>query len=370
MTNMVNNIGEKRKKLIIIDDVELNCVILREAFNKEYDILEAGDGSIGLELILQYRNELAAIFLDIIMPEMDGFTVLQELEYNNIIKTIPLFLITTEATDYVVEKAYDYGAIDVIPKPFNLVVISRRVRNVIELFETRRRIEGLYNQQKEKIREHGMRIQENSWDIINALNSAIETRSDETGVHTNRVQHITEYIARMLAAKHPEYSLSEEKIRAISKASTLHDCGKIAVPDHILNKPASAGRLTPEEYNEMKKHTVAGYNLIHSITGLDEPLYTYSMEICRSHHERWDGNGYPDGLIGNQIPLSAQIVSIADVFDALLSPRVYKDAYTYEQSIKMINNGDCGVFNPALLSCFNEISEELYKQFYRTPANA
>lgn len=357
-----------KKKVIIVDDVELNRAILREAFCKEYDVLEAEDGSQGLTQILENKDSLAAIFLDIIMPEMDGFTVLQELDYNHIMEKIPLFLITTETTDYVVEKAYNYGAVDVIQKPFNLVIIERRVKNIIDYFETKKSLEKTLEQKNETIQIQGAKLQENTWNIISALASAIENRSEETGEHTDRVAAITELIAKKISERHPEYSLDNDTIKAISMASVLHDCGKINISDKILNKPASAGRLTKDEFEVMKTHTTVGYNYIKSIKGLTEPLYTFAKEICHSHHERWDGSGYPEGLKGNQIPLSAQIVSIADCYDALMSPRVYKPAFSNSTSIEMINNGECGSFNPVVLECFNDITDEIYIKYYKNRA--
>ncbi len=357
--------SEGKKKIIIVDDVELNRVILKEAFSKEYDILEAENGYEGLEKITQNRSEMAAIFLDIIMPEMDGFSVLQELDYAGIIKEIPLFLITTETTDYVVEKAYDYGAVDVIQKPFNLLIIERRVKNILELFQKRKHLEALYNQQKAAIGDINLNAHENGWNVAAALSTAIKSRAGCASSQTSRIHNITAYIAKMMSLKHPEYSLTDEKIRAIAQAAIIYDCGKIAIPDAILAKPAAKGRLTPEEFEKVKNHTVEGFNLVKRISGMNEPFKTYALEICRSHHERWDGGGYPDALKGSEIPMSAQIVSIVDVFDALVSPRIYKNVLSKEDALKMINDGECGAFNPDLLECFNSIADEIYEKFYK-----
>jgi len=358
--------AESLKKILIIDDVELNRALLREAFCKNFEVLEAENGYKGLEQLPQNASQLAAIFLDIIMPELDGFGVLQELENHELLRKVPVFLITTEASDYVVERAYKYGVVDVIPKPFNMQIIHRRVMNIIELYNNRNQLEMLFNQQMHVLSDQDFKLQENLWAIIEVLSTAAEYRSDETGHHIERVKNITNELLRSLSVNHPEYDLSDSKIELISQASILHDIGKIHIPDRILNKPASEGRLTSEEFEIMKTHTTAGCEMLASMKGFkNSRIYEYCYAICRSHHERWDGKGYPDGLTGNQIPIAAQVVSVADVYDALISKRVYKPAFTFETAVKMINGGECGAFNPDLIECFNQTASKIYDKYYK-----
>lgn len=354
-----------RKKILVIDDVELNRAILREAFCKKYDILEAENGLDGLRLINQNSSALSAILLDIIMPEMDGFSVLQELEDKELLRHVPVFLITTETTDYVVQRAYNYGVVDVISKPFNLPIIERRITNIIELFENRNQLEKMFNQSVNTIAVQDTELQENQWGIIETLASALEGRDVESGNHVKRICDITSVFLKALCISHPEYTLTDEKMKLITKAAALHDIGKIAIPDAILLKPESAGRLTKEEFEVMKTHTTEGCKILDSIPGFkDTKMYPYCYQICRSHHERFDGKGYPDGLKGNDIPIAAQIVSVADVYDALICKRVYKPAFTHEEACKMIENGECGLFNPDMIECFRSTIDDIYKTLY------
>jgi len=355
----------KKKKLLIIDDVELNRAILKEAFYKNYDILEAENGKEGLELLQKNANSIVCVFLDILMPIMNGFQVLEKLKETNFLRTVPIFLITTETGDDVVKKAYDAGAIDFIQKPFNLLIIKRHVQNVIELFNNRNQLEKLFNEQMNTISVQDTELQGNQWAIIDTLGQALESRDVESGEHTKRMKTVTEIFLKHLAVTHPEYMLTDKKIQQITQVTPLHDIGKIAIPDKILLKPQKDGRLTPQEFEIMKTHTIAGCKLIDSIPNFrGTQMYTYSYNICRYHHERWDGNGYPDKLIGNQIPLEAQVVAMADVYDALISKRIYKPAFTHYDALKMINNGECGVFNPDILQCFNETINGIFDKIY------
>ena len=356
---------DTRKKILIIDDVELNRAILREAFNKSYDIVEAENGKVGFAQIQANANSLVCIFLDILMPVMDGFGLLQLLRGTNFIRKVPIFLITTETGDDVVKKAYDFGVVDFIHKPFNLLMIKRRVQNIVELYANRNQLEKMFNEQMNTISVQDTELQGNQWAIIDTLGQALESRDVESGNHTRRMREITETFLKHLSIIHPEYMLSEKKIQQIAQVTPLHDIGKIAIPDRILLKPESEGRLTEAEFETMKTHTIAGCQLIDSIPNFrGTQMYTYSYNICRYHHERWDGKGYPDHLVGNQIPLEAQVVAMADVYDALISKRVYKPAFTNEDSKRMINDGECGAFNPDILQCFNDTFDEIYERLY------
>ena len=354
-----------KKKLLIIDDVDLNRAILKEAFIKSYDILEAENGLDGLKLIRENANSLVCILLDIVMPVMDGFQVLAELKGTTLLRTVPIFLITTETGDDVVKRAFDFGVIDFVQKPFDLLIIKRRVQNVIELYNNRNQLERMFNEQMMTISQQDTELQDNQWAIIETLGQALESRDVESGNHTKRMKEITETFLKHLSISHPEYMLTDKKIQQIAQVTPLHDIGKIAIPDRILLKPESAGRLSAEEFEIMKTHTIAGCQLIDSIPNFHgSQMYTYSYNICRYHHERWDGKGYPDHLLGNQIPIEAQVVAMADVYDALISKRVYKPAFTNDVAKQMINNGECGIFNPDILDCFNQTVDEIYERIY------
>lgn len=345
--------------LLIVDDSELNRVILSEIFSGTYKITEAADGAQGWEIYHRHKEEICAILLDVVMPVMDGIEFLKMLRNKGEISDIPVFLITaTENTD-VLKEAYELGVMDVISKPVVPYMIRRRVDSVIELFRARKQLSEKVRQQNFEILKQAEVIIELNQGMIEALSTAIEFRSGESGEHVRRIRDITK-----LMLKKTEFGkgLSEYEIEQISLGAIMHDVGKIAVSDQILNKP---GKLTPEEYEIMKTHTVKGADLLSSIPQMKaHAAYRYAYDIARHHHERWDGRGYPDGLKGDEIPVSAQIVSIADVYDALVSKRVYKDAIDYDEAVNMIKSGACGVFNPSLLEAFLTIEKEcrtLYK---------
>ncbi len=350
-----------KKKIIVIDDVELNRVILAEAFKNDYEVLQAENGAVGLKKIRENLNDLAAIFLDIIMPEMDGFAVLQELNISSLIQSLPVFLITTDATSGVIERAYDYGAVDVIPKPFNTMIIKRRVQNMIEFFEAKRQSDSSIMEI-----DHVLKMQRE--DLSNAVGAlighiceVIESRSPEETDHVNHVRQITKALAVQFANDHPEFGLKEEITDAIANASVLHDVGKIFVRDEILTKPQ---KLTTQEMEIIKTAPNAGAKLLSNVQGIPEPFSTFAKEICRSHMERFDGKGYPEGLKGNQIPISAQLAGIAEAYDVLVSPRVYKKAYSHSDALKMIQNDECGAFNPEIFSCLQKIADKLVQDVY------
>jgi|WetSurMetagenome_2_1015567.scaffolds.fasta_scaffold152503_1 putative two-component system response regulator len=355
--------AQSRKSILIIEDKKRNLIILKETFNKDYNILEARNGKDGLEQI--NKTKLAAVFLDVAILESDDFSSLKELSQKDVLRSIPVFLITADISDNAISRAYSYGVVDVILEPFNMLIIERRVRNIIELYENRRQMEQLFNAQTELITNQNRELREKQWDIIETLGGALESRDTESGNHVFRIKKITNTFAKELAVIHPEYMLTTEKIDLITHASTLHDVGKIAIPDSILKKPESAGRLTKEEFEIMKTHTTEGCKVINSIPSFrTTKLYPYCYDICRNHHERWDGSGYPDSLKGNEIPIAAQIVSVADVYDALINKRVYKPAFTHKKSCEMIINGESGAFNPDILECFKNTIDDIYETYY------
>jgi diguanylate cyclase (GGDEF)-like protein/PAS domain S-box-containing protein len=351
-------VSDKRDTILIVDDQEINRAILRSAFESSYNIIEAENGEQAVLLAELYHSSLAAMLLDIIMPKLDGYQVLQALSAKNIINEFPVVIITAaDSTDNKV-KAFDLGASDIISKPFELYVIKRRVENIIELNLERQNQEQIIAEQAAKIRASNEMM-------IDALSTVIETRSLETGQHIRRIRLFTKVILEDVEKSYPEYLLTPHKIDVISSAASMHDIGKIAIPDSILNKP---GRLTPEEFGVMKTHSTKGAELISHLGKIGDPEYLgYAYNIARYHHERWDGRGYPDGLKGDTIPICAQAVGIADCYDALTNDRVYKKALPSHQAITMILNGECGTFSPKLLETLKKVESnfteltDLYK---------
>ena len=352
-----------RGQLLIVDDEEINRMILHGMFEdaedgqEGYDVLEAADGEQAIQMIQECDN-LVLIFLDIIMPKMNGFGVLDYLEEHSLLEKIPVILITGASPDETEEKAYSYSIADVMYKPFVPGIIKKRARNVIELYQHRRDMRLRIKEQKVIIKEQEEKIMEANEFMSDALSTVIEFRSVETGDHVRRIKYFTRVLAKYLAKYFPEYGLTDDQVDQIARASALHDIGKIGIPDAVLLKP---GRLTDDEYEIIKTHTTIGCELLETFLGsYQEYFYQYCYDICRHHHERWDGRGYPDRLAGDDIPISAQIVSIADVYDALVSERVYKTAYSTEEAYRMILNGECGEFSPKILECFELAKEDFF----------
>ena len=346
------------RTLLIVDDDEINRGILANIFSSEYDIREAGNGREGLHIIETAEASLCAVLLDVIMPEVDGLEVLRRLRAAGTLERLPVFLITAEASDAVMREAYRLGVMDVISKPVTPYVVQRRVQSVVELFDARKRLSHTVEQQQSELVRRARQIMDLNMGMIEALSTAIEFRDGESGEHVRRIHDIT---ALLLSRTELGGGMSREQIEWISLAAIMHDVGKIAIPDAILNKP---GKLTPEEYEIMKTHTVRGAELLESIPQLRaSEAYTYACDIARHHHERWDGRGYPDGLKGDEISIWAQIVSLADVYDALSCKRVYKQAFDRQTVLHMITTGQCGVFNPRLLESFLAVEPQLRRLY-------
>lgn len=287
---------------------------------------------------------------------MDGFGVLSYLNQHGYMNEIPVILITGDNSTDSKKKGYDYGVSDIIMKPFDVNVVRKRVHNLVELYVHKHNLEEIVEQQTQKIKEQNHKIQEMNFHIIDTLGTIVEFRNLESGNHILRVREFTTILAKEMKNKFPEYELTDENVAIIAYAAAMHDVGKIAIPDNILLKP---GKLTGEEFEVMKSHSERGGEIIERITAVADPEYLkYCYEIARFHHEKYDGKGYPDGLKGDNIPIAAQIVSIADVYDALVSDRVYKAAYSCEEAFDMILKGECGVFNPKLLQCFVETKDQ------------
>lgn len=349
-----------KKKLLVVDDVQLNRILLTDLFGDDYDVLEADNGQIALELILKHRDELAIVLLDLVMPVMDGFQVLEQMTQLGLIQTIPVILITGESDDEKTLMGYALGVSDLVNKPFNPEIVSRRVNNVVRLYSHRQELERELREQKEMLEQQARRIHQSNQFVIDALSTTVEFRNMESGEHIMRVRTLTKIFLEELREFYP---LTDEQIETISNVSAMHDIGKIVISDAILLKP---GPLTEEEFEIMKTHTIRGCEILDTLNYTqDEESYRYSYDICRHHHERWDGSGYPDGLKGDEISIWAQATSLADVYDALTSERVYKKAYTHKETIEMILSGECGAFNPKMLDMLVRVQDTLQEKINR-----
>lgn len=350
MLNTPNTEENVKQTILIVDDSEMNRFILSDMLSDEFEILEAKNGKDAIAVLRKLDNAVSLVLLDIVMPEMDGFEVLAYMNKYHWIDDIPVIMISSETAPSAIEYAYDMGVTDFISRPFDAAVVRRRSVNTIMLYAKQKKLmdivaEQIYQKQKS-----------NSL-MIEILSHIVEFRNGESGLHVQHISVMTEILLKRLIQKTDKYGLTSSDIQLISVASALHDIGKIGIPDHILNKP---GRFTPEEFEIMKTHSALGAGMLEQVPfHQNEPLVKVAYEICRWHHERYDGKGYPDGLKGEEIPISAQIVSIADVYDALTSERCYKKAFTHEKAMEMILNGECGAFNPELLDCLKDVADIL-----------
>ncbi len=346
----------EKQQILIVDDEAINREILKSMFS-EYEQLEAENGKEAIAKIASSRS-LVLILLDISMPVMSGFDVLEYMKQRELMEQIPVILITGETVIDSEDKAYTYGAADVIHKPFYPHIVKKRSQNIIQLYQSRLEMERRLKQQEAEIKTQEKEIRENNDVMLETLSSLVEFRSIETGEHTQRIKYFTKIILEYIQEYFPDYGLTSHQVDQIVHASVLHDIGKIGIPDSILLKP---GRLTEEEFELMKKHTTIGCEVLEkSYRKKDSDFYRYGYDICRHHHERWDGGGYPDHLKGNEISIGVQAVSVADVYDALVSPRVYKKPFTKEKAFDMIMNGECGQFSPDMLKCLALAKEDIF----------
>ena len=340
-----------KPKILIADDSAMNRAILVEMLGDGYDVIEAENGREAVRA-LQSAPEIDLLLLDIMMPEMDGFEVLKQMKHYGWIEDIPVIMISAENGSAYVERAYDLGATDFISRPFDMAIVRRRVTNTLMLYTKQKQLVGLVARQ---VYEN----QKSNNLMINILSHIVEFRNGESGSHVLHIHTATELILNHLVKKTDKYKLSAADIAMIGTASSLHDIGKINIPEKILNKP---GRLTKEEFDIMKTHTTIGAHILENLPfQQEEPLVKVSYEICRWHHERWDGRGYPDGLKGEEIPIAAQVVALADVYDAMTSERCYKKAFDHNTAVRMILNGECGTFNPLLMECLTEVADDLHR---------
>lgn len=344
---------QNKSQILLVDDSAMNRMMLTEILGDSYHILEAENGRECMEKLQAEAGNIALVLLDINMPVMDGFEVLKAMNANHTIEDIPVIMISSEDSDATIRRSYELGASDYVNRPFDARIVYRRVTNTIKLYAKQRRLVQMVSEQ--------IRARENNTDmLVGVLSHIVEFRNGESGAHVRHIRIITELLLRRLLESSSRSSITAEQQDMIPLASALHDIGKIGIDEKILNKP---GKLTPEEFEVMKTHSILGAKMLHDLDNFaEQPLLQTAYEITRWHHERWDGRGYPDGLKGDEIPISAQLVSLADVYDALTSERCYKKAFSHEKAVQMILNGECGAFNPLLLLCLTDIQADLKEE--------
>lgn len=353
--------------ILIVDDSEINRNFLTSVFEEEYNILEAADGEEAIALIDRCGEDLSLILLDYIMPNKNGLDVMKYISDKGLRETLPVIIVTGDPDTDIALDVYEYGAADFVHKPLDPRIILRRAKNIIELYKHRRDLESELDSRTNALKESRAKLKKINEYIVNALGSVVEFRSLESGLHIKRVSSYTEILLNHIKKEFPQYSLTKEMIDLIAMSSALHDVGKIGIPDEILNKPS---RLTPEEFEVMKNHSIIGCAILECFKmDIDEDdsedlnFYRCCYEICRWHHEKADGKGYPDGLKGEEIPVWAHAVAVADCFDALTSKRVYKDKYELEKAHKMIVDGECGKFSDDIMKCFVLAKDELFQAY-------
>ena len=344
---------QNKSQILLVDDSKMNRMILKEILGGDYSILEAENGQECLEKMQAEAGNIALVLLDINMPVMDGFEVLKAMNANHTIEDTPVIMISSEDSDAAIRRSYELGASDYVNRPFDARIVYRRVTNTIKLYAKQRRLVQMVSDQ--------IRARENNTDmLVGVLSHIVEFRNGESGAHVRHIRIITERLLHRLLEISSNYSITAEQQDMIPLASALHDIGKIGIDEKILNKP---GKLTPEEFKVIQTHSMLGAKMLHDLDGFaEQPLLQTAYEIARWHHERWDGRGYPDGLKGDEIPISAQLVSLADVYDALTSERCYKKAFSHEKAVQMILNGECGAFNPLLLQCLTDVQADLKEE--------
>lgn len=346
----------EKKIAIVADDVEMNRELLSDILEDEFSILEAENGLEVMDIIHQNSDNVAVLLLDLMMPEANGFDVLDMMLAEGRIGRLPILIISGEKDPATEEKCLSLGVTDFIPKPFAPSLVRHRVDNAVALFSARDWLEKKVEEKTAELKERNEQLAANNENTIELLGNVVEARSMESGTHVRRVKGFTRILAKTLQALSPELGITDENIAVWVMASAMHDVGKIKIPDSVLLKP---GKLTPEEFDEIKKHTLYGCEVLENSRHMwDEDYYRACWDICRYHHEKWDGRGYPEGLKGEEIPVVAQVVSVADCFDALTTERVYKRAFTPDEAYDMITGGQCGAFNPVMMKALETCREE------------
>lgn len=346
-----------KKSILIVDDEELNRELLKQMFEDDYNIIMAKDGKEAIYELSRHLKDIVIVLLDLVMPVLNGYQVLQVINSRELFREIPVVLITANADTQAELTCYTLGAAAIINKPFAAQIVKKRVDNLIEMYQNSEKLKVTLKNQEAQLTEQQRRLNVFYDKLIDAISNIVEFRNLESGTHVKRVKGLTKIMAENYMHLFPDCGLTPDRISVIVRASAVHDIGKIAIPDSILLKP---GRLTDEEREVMKTHTTKGCEILNLLLDVqDDEQYHVSYEICRHHHEREDGKGYPDGLKGDEIPISAQLVSIVDVYDALVSERIYKKPFDKETAYKMILNGDCGVFSEKLLHCLEYSRDEI-----------
>ena len=344
-----------KQRILVVDDSKMNREILCEMLKDDFEIIEATNGQECVSLIEQYGKEISLVLLDIVMPVMDGFEILMYMNRNHWIEDVPVIMISSEESENYIRKAFKFGVSDYISRPFDSKVVYQRVFNTIKLYAKQRRLISMVSDQMHE-------KEKNNQMMVEVLSQIMEFRNGESGLHVVHINTLTRLLLERLVENTDAYNLTPDDCYLISTASAFHDIGKVGIDELILNKP---GKLTKEEFETMKEHTLIGASMLDKLEHYkDEKMIKIAYQICRWHHERYDGKGYPDGLTGEQIPIAAQVVSVADVYDALVSKRVYKDAYSHEQAMKMILNGECGAFNPLLMEVLVEIQDKIKEEMH------
>ncbi len=344
--------------VLVVDDTPDNLSLMSDLLRTDYKVKLAPSGERALQIVAG-DSKPDLILLDIMMPDMDGYEVLRRLQFNPDTEDIPVIFLTAMSAADDESVGLELGAVDYITKPINPAIVMARVRNHLQLKRARDFLAQHNHFLEQEVANRTRAMAELQDATIRAMASLAETRDNETGNHIRRTQHYMEALARDLQ-NHPRFKdeLTDAAIETIFKSAPLHDIGKVGIPDRILLKP---GKLTPEEFEIMKTHTTLGRDaIIAAETGTtqDNPFFRYAKEIAYSHQEKWDGSGYPEGLVGNTIPLSARLMAVADVYDALISERVYKPSYSHEQAVKIIRDGRGNHFDPDMVDAFLALSEE------------
>ena len=338
-----------KDRILIVDDSAFNRIVLKRILSDLYILEEASSAEETLAILSRRSHEFSLVLLDLIMPGMGGFGLLEKMNEYQWIGDLPVIMVSSETDSAMIKRAYSLGITDFIRRPYEPEIVQQRIKNTLALYAKQRRL-------AEAIAEKYYENEKNSNLMISILSNVVEFRNGESGPHVLHIKKISWFLLQQVLKKGPQ-TYTAGDVHMLCKAAALHDIGKIAIPDQILNKP---GRLTPEEFKIMQQHSQVGADMLKNLVAeQDEPLVKAAYEICRWHHERWDGRGYPDGLKGNEIPMHAQVVALADVYDALTSQRCYKEAYPHEKAVQMIMDGECGAFNPMLLECMREVQADL-----------
>lgn len=348
----------RRQSVLIVDDSELNRKMLGQMLGSRFDIAEAASGEACLQLLEQNATGISIVLLDIHMPGIDGFTVLEEMNQKNLLEQIPVIMISSEDTVDAVRRAFDLGASDYISRPFDAKVVYQRIINTIQLYAKQRRLSAMAADLAfEKERASRM--------MIGILSQVVEKRNGESRDHVQRVAQLTSMLLAGLAQKTDRYPLTREMRRTIATAAALHDIGKMEICEDLLHKE---GPLTEAERRTLQSHTLLGAQMLEEQPECrDDAFARTAYNICRWHHERYDGGGYPDGLQGEQIPIEAQVVGLADVYERLVSRPVDGHARTHSEVVQMICTGVCGAFNPLLLDCLQDMEVEIARAMQDTP---